>query len=124
MYETSSTLVSVLRGLSTGSLTRCDHGPPGLVRAWVQGRRRRGDRAREGAVVGWVRALAVGGETALVSGCVSTRSVVLMWSHWTGTRRFRSDGFVVAPINIRQGPEVALDMINMCVSSILFFDSC
>ena len=35
--------------------------------------------------------------------------------------RFRSHGFVVAPISIRQGPEVALDMVNMCVLSTFWF---
>lgn len=29
--------------------------------------------------------------------------------------RFRRHGFDVAPINVRKGPEAALDMVNMCV---------
>ena len=56
--------------------------PPGLVRARVQGRRRRGIRAREDAVVGRVRALAVGGETALVSGSVCGRDSLCDMVSW------------------------------------------
>jgi len=95
----TDSIVNVLRGLSTGSLTRAvimDH------LDWFAP----GSKDVDDEVAELARVVSLGG-------FVLWRSAARQpWYQDV----FRSHGFVVAPIGVRQGPEVALDMVNMYAS--------